>query len=81
MRLVGKTRNGAKVRHHYDRGPDPCQRAQEPPTVTVDPKQTLRARYLDLNPVELRRGITRCQEQLLELSRRKPVPSTSNARR
>lgn len=72
MRLVEKTRQGAKVRKRYDTARTPYQRILASPAVSEDRKEQLTELYRTLNPVQLKRDIGRCQDRLLEISALKP---------
>jgi hypothetical protein len=72
MKLVSKTRRGAKVAKRFDRARTPYQRILASPHVSEDAKAALTRTYLELNPAELKRGITAAQSRLLEISRVKP---------
>jgi hypothetical protein len=72
MRLVQKTREGAKVRKRYDTARTPYQRILRSPDVSDERKQALTAAYRGLNPVQLKRDIGRCQDRLLAIANLKP---------
>ena len=72
MKLVAKTRRGAKVTKRFDRARTPYQRVLESPHVDEHAKDTLRTIYLGLNPAQLKRDLAACQARLLELSNDKP---------
>jgi hypothetical protein len=71
MKLVEKARRGAKVYRRHDPARTPYQRAISSPHITSTDKHRLTDRYLQLNPVVLKRNIGRCQDRLLELARTK----------
>jgi hypothetical protein len=71
MKLVAKTRDGAKVRKRYDTARTPYQRVLASPEVAPAAKRALSRQYRTLNPAELRRAIGRCQDELDRLSRLK----------
>jgi len=71
MKLVSKTRRGAKVIKRFDAARTPYQRVLESPYVTEEAKRRLRETYLALNPAQLKRDLAACQARLLDLSRRK----------
>jgi hypothetical protein len=56
-KLVAKEREGSKVRKRYDVARTPFRRVEASPDVPEGPKEELRAEYLELNPVLLRRRI------------------------
>jgi hypothetical protein len=72
MRLVSKTRSGAKVTKRYDRARTPCRRIMDRADLPGSTKRALTETYLGLNPAELERRIASCQDRLLQLSRTKP---------
>jgi hypothetical protein len=74
MKLVEKTRQGAKVRRRYDRAATPYQRILRSPLVSAPAKATLTARYEALNPAALKRELVKIQDTLLRLANR-PKPS------
>lgn len=73
MKLVDKTREGAKVKKRYDEPRTPHQRLMES-GIAPKAKKALTKTYLSLNPVELKREIGRCQDKLIKLSGSKPKP-------
>jgi hypothetical protein len=64
MKLVSKTREGAKVRRHYDEPKTPHQRLMGSPHVPQPVKDKLNAQFDELNPAEITRKILRLQEKL-----------------
>jgi hypothetical protein len=72
MKLVSKTRRGAKVTKRYDTARTPYQRVLGSPHVSEESKRILTRTYLSLNPAGLKRDIGRCQERLLGLGAAKP---------
>ncbi|MGH8566392.1 MAG: integrase [Gammaproteobacteria bacterium] len=72
MKLASKTRRGAKVSKTFDVARTPYQRVLESPHVDAGAKTALTSTYLEINPVELKMRLSRCQDRLLELSRSKP---------
>jgi len=71
MKLVSKTRQGAKVSKRFDRAQTPYQRVLASPDVEVHRKDALRETYLGLNPAQLKRDIIRCQDRLIALANRR----------
>jgi hypothetical protein len=65
MKLIEKTRSGSRVTKRYDRARTPYQRVLESPCVSEEEKEVLRELYLQLNPVALKREITRLQGKLM----------------
>jgi hypothetical protein len=72
MKLVAKTREGARVHKRYDSARTPYRRVLAA-DVGDAVKEELTRIYLELNPVELQRAIGRCQDRLLEIGRTKPA--------
>jgi len=72
MKLIEKTREGAKVRKRFDTARTPYQRVLASPHVSPKAKEALSRTYLELNPAELKRKIARCQDRLLGFANRKP---------
>jgi len=72
MHLVSKTRRGAKVTKRFDTAKTPYQRVLASPHVSEETKAELTRTYRELNPAELKRRITACQDRLIELAKRKP---------
>lgn len=68
QKLVSKTRQGSKVRKHYDRPQTPLQRVLELPWVSEETKNALRQRALTLNPASLARKINRLRSELMKLA-------------
>lgn len=74
QKLVSKTRSGAKVIKRYDTAQTPYQRIHTEKKVDQSIKNTLETLYQTLNPAQLRRDITKLQDQLLELAAAKSHP-------
>jgi len=83
LKLVEKTRNGARVHKRYDTAKTPTQRVLASPEGAEGAKALLREQFLTLNPLELLRQIERLQEQFwitavgdspLDLSRNEESP-------
>jgi hypothetical protein len=72
MKLVSKTRHGAKVNKVYDTAQTPYQRLQEAGALTEAKHEELAATYHNLNPVHLLKQINENLESLWEL-RQLPV--------
>jgi hypothetical protein len=72
MKLLSKTRRGAKLTKHYDPAQTPYRRLLASAHVAERIKIELTRHYLQLNPVELKRAITACQGRLLKLAAAKP---------
>jgi hypothetical protein len=71
MKLRSKQRDGARVRKKYDKAQTPYQRILASIKVEKRKKERLRAIYQKLNPAQLKREITRLQNQLIELATRR----------
>ncbi|KDA53746.1 hypothetical protein EG19_03265 [Thermoanaerobaculum aquaticum] len=67
QKLISKTRQGSKVRKHYDRPQTPLQRVLSSPWVSEETKNTLRQQALTLNPASLARKINRLRSELMKL--------------
>jgi hypothetical protein len=80
MRLVEKTRRGAKVHRRHDLARTPYQRILDAPQIPAAIKDRLRAQYVSLNPVELKRRLARCQDELLAASKRKSLETRKEVR-
>jgi len=78
MKLEVKTRLGSKVTKRYDKAKTPYQRVLECDKIDERFKETLREKYRKLNPAELKRKITRCQERLLKYAARRRGISKHN---
>jgi hypothetical protein len=71
MKLKRKIRVGSRVRRLYDTPRTPVQRILDHPKVDPGTKQQLTRLSDDLNPAQLRRTITNCQQQLESLVQNK----------
>lgn len=67
MKLRSKERDGARVRKKYDPAQTPYQRVLAAPKIEKKKKEPLKRVYENLNPAELKREITRLQNELLDL--------------
>src|SRR5262245_5569531 len=67
MKLRSKERDGARVRKKYDVAQTPYRRALAGTLVEKKKKERLKRVYENLNPAELKREITRLQNELLDL--------------
>ena len=70
LKLVGKTRNGAKVHKVYDTAQTPYQRLLRSSVLTKDKKHELSNIYGALNPVTLLKQIRQSVEHLWVLAER-----------
>lgn len=64
MRLVSKTRSGAKTHRLYDKARTPYERLLTSEALSPRVKRELRRRYLELDPVVLLANIERLQDEL-----------------
>ena len=64
MKLVRKTRTGAKVKKEYDKPRTSYQRLMECPAVSKEAKAAMKAEYETLNPAQLKRKIIKLQGRL-----------------
>lgn len=68
MKLISKSREGAKVRKTHSISVTPYKRVLNNPDVPEKYKQELKNQYEQLNPAELKRTISRLQDKLFTLS-------------
>ncbi len=68
LKLISKTRVGSKLSKKYDKAKTPFRRVLESRSIDDKIKKSLKREYDDLNPVELKRKITRLQDKLLKLN-------------
>ena len=66
-KLVKKIRHGSKVTKHYDTPQTPLHRILLDRTIDPKTKTKLQRQYKQLNPAELRRRISHCQNRLSTL--------------
>jgi hypothetical protein len=71
MKLIRKTRIGARIKKEYDLPKTPYQRLQESADLSHEAKEKLRLRYESLNPFALSEGLDRGLERFLWLVKRK----------
>ncbi len=69
MKLIEKKRIGSRVKKKYDEAKTPYRRAIEREDVSAEDKKRLSEEYKGLNPVELKRAITRLQDKLMKLAK------------
>jgi hypothetical protein len=67
VKLVSKTRIGAKVRKVYDKPMSPYQRLMAYPGLSQDIRHELTSRYQSYNPVLLQQEVTGCIEALISV--------------
>jgi hypothetical protein len=68
VKLTSKIRDGSRVTKKYDKARTPYRRVLESSDIDDKIKAKLRRRYDRLNPVDLKRKITRLQDRLLKLN-------------
>jgi hypothetical protein len=78
MKLVNKTRNGARVHKVYDKARTPYQRLLESGALTEAKKQELATIYLRLNPVLLLKQMNDTLEQLWQLAQHPVTHGNTN---
>ena len=71
MKCYEKTRIGSKLKKRYDTAKTPYRRVLENSAVSTAAKVKLRAQYSYLNPVQLKREITKYENQLFDAVSRK----------
>ena len=71
MKLIEKMRKGSKVKKKYDVPRTPCQRLLESEYIPEITKAKLKDQFESLNPAELKRNITRLQNQLIQIASNK----------
>ena len=71
MKLLHKSRRGARIYKQYDRPRTPAQRLLDCAQVAESAKDRLRRQMGSVDPFRLRAQIARLQEQLLQLVRKK----------
>jgi len=70
MKLISKTREGAKVRRRYGEPKTPHQRLMQSPHTQQTVKDQLTAQFDELNPAAITRQILRLQEKLQQVTLR-----------
>jgi len=82
MKLVSKERQGSQVKKKYDTARTPYQRLLESEHLNKEQKQQLKKEYQKLNPAELKREITKLQNELLDLAvKKQPTAFGAKAKR
>ena len=76
MKLVSKTRHGARVHRVYDMAQTPYQRALKSQVLTKVKKAELHSTYTHLNPVNLLKQINENAEYLWKLRDHHPGEQT-----
>ena len=74
VKLIKKTRCGSKVRRIHDEPQTPFQRMLLSPAVDAEVKARLKQRFSALNPVALKRELTRLTDHLLRVHANKTRP-------
>ncbi len=74
MKLVGKSRRGARVYRRYDTPHTPCQRLMERSDLPAEIKQRLQRTFEQHNPAQLKRELSELQNRLYALASNKPAP-------
>ena len=77
-KLIGKERNGAKVRKRYDEAQTPYQRLLASGVLDEPKREALATLYASLNPIKLRTQIDEALEALWKLTNRGPVPKSAD---
>lgn len=67
MKMIEKTRVGSRVKKKYDKPRTPYQRVLDFSYAEGGRKEALTKEHLKLNPAELKRQITRLQDQLRKI--------------
>ncbi len=75
VKLIKKTRCGSKVRRIHDEPQTPFQRMLLSPAVDAEAKGRLKQQFSALNPVALKRELTRLTDHLLHVHADKTPPS------
>jgi len=75
MKLIEKRRLGSKVKKKYDRARTPYERVIESIEVSEEKKERLREGYERANPAQIKREITRLQNELIKIGGKKEKSS------
>jgi len=75
QRLVDKHREGSKVYKKHDDPNSPYQRLLDTESISKGLKTKLRVQYYRLHPLELSKQISRLQDKLLQMAKRKAQPA------
>ena len=73
-KCTAKTRHGSRVTRHYDTPKTPYRRVLESSCASAKEKVRLRALYAKLNPVALKKEITRLQGRLISRAAQHGTP-------
>lgn len=85
-KLIEKIREGSRIKRRYDKPKSPARRLLENPQVSKTVKIKLRVSKSHYDPIDLKINVTRLQDQLIELQKRKagailyPGPAYPQAR-
>src|SRR5689334_20284593 len=71
MKLMEKQRLGSRVKKKYDRARTPYERVLASSAVSEEKKQRLKQEYEAINPAQIKREITRLQDELIKMSSKK----------
>jgi hypothetical protein len=74
MKLINKTRTGAKVKKEYDRPKTPWQRLQDSGVLSEEKAERMEKRFLALNPADLRRKLDDLELDLRKHAMNNPPP-------
>ena len=74
MKLIDKTRTGAKVKKVYDQPKTPWQRLRESDALNGAQKERIQKRFLALNPAKLRRDLDDLELGLRKYAVNNPAP-------
>jgi hypothetical protein len=72
MKLIGKTREGARVKKEYDTAKTPWQRLLNTSTLSSEDREHLTQTYRNLNPAQLRRTIEELEAGLRRFTAKDP---------
>jgi len=81
MKLIRKTRIGARIKKEYDLPKTPYQRLQESAELSIEAKEKLRLRYESMNPFALSEGLDKRLERYLWQVKRKTLGGLLNSLR
>lgn len=81
MKLIEKEKVGSKVKKKYDEARTPYRRVIESEQVSKEEKEEVKKEYEKLNPAQLKREISRLQQELIEIGERKRKSSKEEKER
>ena len=73
MKLLAKTREGARVHKRYDQAQTPYARVLASSAIDDSAKERLRTEFLDLNPAAIQRRVGRLCHRLFQLAQQKAL--------